>query len=360
MIFSKSIQTHFISGILTLLVGISAIGNSAIAQPVVSNVDIVTTDSSATIAFDTDVATTALIDYGLTTGYGSKDSSIVFATSHSFLIDSLAENTLYHFQITVDDVLLNQTVTPDSTFMTNDVTGPQISNLMIVTTDSSATLTFDTDEPATSVIDWGLSAAYDSTQADTNLVTSHSIVLDSLAENTLYHFALTVEDSLSNQTITADSTFRTDDVTAPVISNLVIVTTDSSATLTFDTDEPATSVIDYGLTAAYDSTQSDTNLVTSHTVVVDSLLSGTEYHFALTVADSSANQTVTSDSTFMTDDVPGPQISNLIIVTTDSSATLTFDTDEPATSVIDWGLSASYDSTQADTNLVTSHTIVLD
>ena len=37
------------------------------------------------------------------------------------------------------------------------------------------------------------------------------------------------------------------DVTPPVISNVQAVVTDTTATITWTTDEPATSVVDYGL-----------------------------------------------------------------------------------------------------------------
>lgn len=357
-----SLCNRFTRVVVTLGLMVPFLASAAFGQtgPVVSDLVIATTDSSATLTFTTDKGARSVVDFGTSVSYDRQVVDTTLTTVHSIDLDTLAENSVYHFQLTVTDSLDEETVLPDSTFMTDDVTGPMVTNLVISTTDSSATITFDTDEPASSSLSYGLTSGYDSTIVDTTLSLSHSIQLDSLDEATLYHFELSVSDSVDNETVLGDSTFVTHDVTAPEISNLLIATTDSSAIISFDTSEPASSSIQFGTTVAYGSLVADTNKVLSHIVTLPGLDENALYHFEVTVADTVDNETVLPDSTFMTDDVSGPVVSNLLIATTDSSATISFDTDEPATSSFSFGLTATYDSTIVDTTLSLNHLIQLD
>ena len=67
----------------------------------------------------------------------------------------------------------------------------------------------------------------------------------------------------------------------PIISNITVSDiTPSSATITWNTDEPSDSQVEYGLTDAYGSmTSTDPVLRTSHAVQLTGLAQGTEYHF---------------------------------------------------------------------------------
>ncbi len=71
------------------------------------------------------------------------------------------------------------------------------------------------------------------------------------------------------------------DTTAPSITGVAASgITASGATITWTTDEPASSQVEYGLTASYGSTTtSDTNMVTSHSVTLSGLSPSTTYHY---------------------------------------------------------------------------------
>jgi hypothetical protein len=86
------------------------------------------------------------------------------------------------------------------------ISGVGISNI----TETSATLTWMTDEPATSQVEYGKAIGYGSTTplAD-NLVSSHSISLTGLETNTTYHFRVKSKDEASNETRSGDYTFVT-------------------------------------------------------------------------------------------------------------------------------------------------------
>ncbi|MHB9126464.1 MAG: fibronectin type III domain-containing protein, partial [Armatimonadota bacterium] len=79
------------------------------------------------------------------------------------------------------------------------------------------------------------------------------------------------------------------DTTAPAITNVAVTAGTTSATVEWDTDEPATSVVEYGATSALGQNISDESLVTHHKTVVTGLASGTTYYFKVGSADSSGN-----------------------------------------------------------------------
>lgn len=91
------------------------------------------------------------------------------------------------------------------------------------------------------------------------------------------------------------------DTTAPTISDLTISeVSDTSVKITWTTDESADSVVEYGTTASYGSTKSDSTQTTSHLITLDSLSADTTYHYRVKSTDGSGNTAQTSDNTFVT------------------------------------------------------------
>ena len=92
------------------------------------------------------------------------------------------------------------------------------------------------------------------------------------------------------------------DTTKPVIS--VVQATSiaaSSATVTWTTNELATSQVNYGLTVSYgSSTTLDPAYLTSHSQSLTGLSAGTIYHYRVRSRDAAANEAVGSDFTFTT------------------------------------------------------------
>jgi len=92
------------------------------------------------------------------------------------------------------------------------------------------------------------------------------------------------------------------DKTLPVISSVsASAITASTATISWTTDEKATSLVEYGTTTSYGmSSVLDANLVTSHSVALTDLTADTTYHFRVKSSDSSGNQATSGDATFDT------------------------------------------------------------
>ena len=82
-----------------------------------------------------------------------------------------------------------------------DETGPAISNVAHTAGAESATITWDTNEPSDSRVDYGTSpSALTSSESSAALATSHSIELDGLAANTTYYYRVTSADGAANST----------------------------------------------------------------------------------------------------------------------------------------------------------------
>jgi hypothetical protein len=94
------------------------------------------------------------------------------------------------------------------------------------------------------------------------------------------------------------------DETPPVISAVsVSKITETSATVTWTTDEPSHSQVYYGLTTNYgrDVYNLYTQLVTHHTINLTDLDPDTTYHYCVESRDASGNEAISGDSTFVTE-----------------------------------------------------------
>jgi len=118
------------------------------------------------------------------------------------------------------------------------------------------------------------------------------------------------EDSAGNERISSDYTFTTlapPDTTPPVIFDVRdTAVTRREATINWNTDEVATSLVEYGLTSDYgSSTDLDTNLVTDHSQRLTKLRPHTLYHYRVRSTDGSGNEAISRDHTFRTGPKPG-------------------------------------------------------
>jgi uncharacterized repeat protein (TIGR01451 family) len=88
------------------------------------------------------------------------------------------------------------------------------------------------------------------------------------------------------------------DGTPPVISGIASsALTSSSALVGWATDEPATGLVDYGMTTAYGSSAPASVLGASQSVALAGLLPSTTYHYRVTATDVAGNSSVSGDYT---------------------------------------------------------------
>ncbi len=267
--------------------------------------------SEAIIEWSTDEVSDSRVQYGLTMAYGDQtplDADPV--TQHSVQLTGLSPGTVYHYRVRSADGAGNAAYSADDIFQTatqGDIVAPQISNVQVSgITSARAIVSWSTDELSDSQAEYGLTAEYGSTtELDSGKVTEHSLEISDLVSGTVYHYRVRSADGAGNAAYSGDDVFETesdDDQTAPVISAVSIsALSDTSATLSWSTDEPADARVEYGLAAeSYDWSLEDTTFLSQHSMNLIDLQPFTEYYFRILGQDSWGNLGVTPDSSFIT------------------------------------------------------------
>jgi hypothetical protein len=215
-------------------------GNSGgVTPPAISGVQAINlTSTSASIVWTTDKSSDSTVEYGLSVAYASgtmTDASSVF--SHSIPLSGLTPATTYHFRVrSFDPVTLLASVSLDYTFTTPaDDAPPIISNVQAVNvTDAAATITWSTNEPATSVVLYGLAPSYGLQSSAPGLVAIHSVPLSGLTKSTTYHFRVVSADGQGLSASSTDFTFTTaPDVTAPANVALTAIAGNATVSLSW-------------------------------------------------------------------------------------------------------------------------------
>ena len=101
----------------------------------------------------------------------------------------------------------------------------------------------------------------------------------------------------SNYWVDLTFTAAPPDTTAPVVSAVSAAPGETSATVTWTTDEASTSVVAYGTSASsLTGSASASGTTTSHTMTLTGLTAGTTYYYRVTSADGSGNSTTSPAS----------------------------------------------------------------
>jgi len=238
---------------------------------------------------------------------------------------------------------------------------PIISSIASSTTATTATITWITDQLASSTVYYGTTTAYGMSSTSDTLVTSHSIDVSSLSEYTLYHFYVESTNASSTVATSSDYTFTTSDVTNPSVTGFDVEATSSSLTVninTFTGSDSGSGVASYLVTET-STTPSVGNAgwagvaQTVYVFISDGIK--TLYGWVKDVAgniSASLNDTVTVDST-------SPVISVVASSTAENTATITWTTDESSNSLVQYGPTTSYGSASSSVAVTTSHIINL-
>ncbi len=95
--------------------------------------------------------------------------------------------------------------------LTIDTQPPDISNVSASTNETSATISWDTNEDSTSEVYYGTSDDYGSSETGGALTSNHEIVISGLSSGTTYHYQVKSEDEAGNLASSIDHTFTTDE-----------------------------------------------------------------------------------------------------------------------------------------------------
>jgi hypothetical protein len=266
------------------------------------------TTSSVTITWATNEAATSLVEYGLTSSYGSvstPDSSLT--TAHTVTLTGLSAGTTYHFRARSVNSQGVAGLSSDATFKTADAVATPVSVQSTITsvlvssvTTSSSTIAWATAAASDSQIVYGLTTAYGmATAVDSRLLTNHSMTLTGLTPATTYHYRVLSRDTNGNVSVSSDLTFTTDNNNPPAILTKFVSSTSSSMSIYWSTDKASDSRVDYGTSSAYGSSVQQSDLVSSHNVLISGLTPATAYYVRIT-SKTSTGLSVTSTFTVKT------------------------------------------------------------
>jgi hypothetical protein len=160
--------------------------------------------------------------YAIGTTAGGTDTAEWTSTSNGTVTSvtrsglTLSVGTTYYFTVKAENGVLLQSNSKSSDGQAviegTDDTPPVISNISATNiTGTGVTITWDTDEPATSQVQYGPSAvSYGSiSNENSDLNTGHSISITGLTPETLYHYTVISRDAIGNESISLDKTFAT-------------------------------------------------------------------------------------------------------------------------------------------------------
>ncbi len=246
----------------------------------------------------TQIATTAATTY--------TDSSVSYSSTYYYVVQAYdaANNTSGNSNQATAVVPAQPDTTPPT------LSNGQPSGVLSVGT-TQTTISVSTNEAAT--CRYGTADvvyAQLPNQFTTTGSTSHSSSITGLQNAQTYHYYVRCSDQSGNvNTGSYSIQFSVAaDTTPPILSSVTAGSiSQTSAIITWTTNEAADSEVGYGTSISYAQSQTSAQAVTSHTVPLSGLTPGTVYHYHVRSTDVSANTSGwSSDQTFTTD-APSPQ-----------------------------------------------------
>ncbi|MCG3113119.1 MAG: fibronectin type III domain-containing protein [Candidatus Manganitrophus sp. SB1] len=266
--------------------------------------------SSALLTWGTDEPADTRIEYGTTTAYGLTTplvSSLV--TVHSQTLSNLLPGTLYHYRVLSRDAAGNLATSADHVFTTlSDTTTPtvpgNVSGAALSTTQINLTWSVSTDNVGVA----GYRIYRNGVEIGARSVPTFSD--GGLTPDTLYSYRVAAYDAAGNLSAqSAAASVRTlapADTAAPVISGMgAINITTGGALISWSTNEPSDTQIQYGTTTAFGSfTAIVPTPVTAHAQSLTGLLPATLYHYRVRSRDAAGNLAVSNNGSFTTAALP--------------------------------------------------------
>ncbi|MGH7496855.1 MAG: choice-of-anchor B family protein [bacterium] len=266
-------------------------------------------NGNAIISWASSEPATAQVEYGLTAGYGSHSPPLAELRSyHTVRIAGLMGGELYHFRVRSLDAAGNVALSENMTFTTERVVLPYVIRAVAIGNISGhgAEITWRTYNNTNCTVEYGTTTVYGlQAQASSSEGLNHSVALDGLAPNTTYHFQIIARHNQNQIVRSPDYSVTTLfelDTAPPQIWNVDVRNVSTSrATIVWETDENATSRVEYGTNTNYGETAQNNTLVTYHEIELSGLASNTTYHYRVLSRDAAGNQAASEDFSFTTE-----------------------------------------------------------
>jgi hypothetical protein len=249
---------------------------------------------------------------------------------------------------------------------TSDTAAPTLTNIAAAPLQSTATISWSTNEQATAYVWFSTTSPVVTTgtptQERTSLSLAHTFSLSGLTSGTTYYYIVSSSDATGNRATSSQGRFTTGaaaDTTPPTVSGTGVTTNTTSAALSFTTSESARARVWLGTTSPVSTEVSpvidENSFSTAHSASLSSLAPSTLYHYIISVVDSAGNRATTSDATFTTSvpaDTTAPVISSITAATTTSSAAISWTTNESTNGTLYFSQTTPVNTATASTVLV--------
>jgi hypothetical protein len=212
--------------------------NHTFAGPVISGINAVVSGRTATVSWSTDVAADSFVVYSLSPlllTTNEQGSSAIKVTSHNVNVVGLEYASVYYYQVKSQSVnggisrsaigsfvteaapaVPPEPVTPASggggilIIDKTDKKPPEITAIVISgITANEAVISWITDEPATSFVEYGLKPEYGDIAGEWSSSTAHSVILKNLQSANNYHLRILSSDSWGNIGYSSDQILTT-------------------------------------------------------------------------------------------------------------------------------------------------------
>jgi hypothetical protein len=311
-----------------------------ISAPSVSSI----TTTSATFGWTTDQAASSQVQYGTTAAYGSSSALNAFlSTIHSVTLTGLTAGTTYSYELvsvnsagtvgTLGNLTFTTAAgaTPAAPVSSPSGTPPRVEYVNFWgTTSSGITIAWSTNVPATTAVGYGVTTSLGQiSSGQMSLAVSHGVTLTGLNSGTTYYFVAQSTDANGNTGYSSVYSFTTLGASSAVANTSALLVTSSGSastgpgpqisyvqywgitgsgiTISWSTNEPATTAVGYGPPGALSQiTPVQTSLTNSHGVTLTGLAAGTTYSFIAQSADANGNVGYSATYTFTTSAISPP------------------------------------------------------
>lgn len=268
----------------------------------------------AMLSFEVEGASKASVLYGKTASYGGlkEVNTSPFKTKYTVILENLSDNTTYNYMIRlVDSEGYSYDSIENHTFVTPPL--PKISNVTVEELKGVASPTvifnWSSNTEITSVVTYLEEGNVSSTVDKVVLKMekgAHKMNISGLNPQTKYVATIEGVDKLGNKAVSEAIRFTTaTDTRPPMVSTVKVesnllsrsIQGDKSRSaqliISWDTDEPSTSRVEYGegSSGAYNnSSQTDFEMRTKHSVIISGLTPSKVYHLNVVSLDTAGNQ----------------------------------------------------------------------
>ena len=280
-------------------------------------------DSKRTVHVSWDENTEAdLVGYRLYYGEqsGQYEEAIEVGNQTTCMVGGLDPGAAYYFAVTAYDADQKESLFSGEGFSSGsgkDETAPTVSDIRVTgIASSSAIIVWSTDEPARGSLEYGTTASFDHTAYSPTETNLHRVTLDGLAPSATYFYRIATTDASGNTATRsgADLAFTTAPPPPPpptptptptptprptsaptplLISSIRIKPVgpfQTRASITWETNRPATSRLEYGATTSYGRlSEQKSPHVTEHRRAIRRLRPRTTFYFRVVSEDSGGN-----------------------------------------------------------------------